>query len=202
MPDPAPNLPPRSTQLAHTFLAAHLRHGDLAIDATAGNGHDTAFLAGAVGPTGHVIAIDLQAAALEATRARLAAASWLDRVTLVEASHATLARHAAPSSTAAVVFNLGYLPGSPHALITTPAETLAGLDATATVLKPGGLLTVVAYPGHAGGDTEASAVLEWFESRTALGWRVARYGLLGTRKPAPFLLTGTRPDGNASPPEK
>lgn len=37
-----------------------LRPGDVAVDATAGNGHDTLFLAQAVGPSGTVYAIDVQ----------------------------------------------------------------------------------------------------------------------------------------------
>lgn len=37
-----------------------LRPGDTAVDATMGNGHDTLFLAQAVGPTGHVIGFDIQ----------------------------------------------------------------------------------------------------------------------------------------------
>ena len=39
----------RPTTLAHRQVAAVLREGDLAIDATAGNGHDTVFLAERVG---------------------------------------------------------------------------------------------------------------------------------------------------------
>jgi predicted methyltransferase len=38
-----------------------LRPGDTVVDATAGNGQDTLFLAEAVGPTGTVYALDVQA---------------------------------------------------------------------------------------------------------------------------------------------
>lgn len=44
-----------------------------AIDATAGNGHDTLFLAGILGPQGEVAAFDIQPQALENTSARLLA---------------------------------------------------------------------------------------------------------------------------------
>jgi hypothetical protein len=59
-------------------------------------------------------------------------------------------------------------------------------------LKPGGLLTIVCYPGHAEGASEAAAVEEWLQARCSDGWRVAKYAMLGTREPAPFLLAACR----------
>jgi tRNA1(Val) A37 N6-methylase TrmN6 len=186
-----PSLPPRPTALAHLLLRDFIRAGDLVIDATAGNGHDTLMLAERVDSSGRVLAFDVQAAAIAAARARVAARGWLERVDFHQQSHALLAEHAAAGSVAVVMFNLGYLPGDSHQVITEAATTLRGLAAAATVLKPGGALTVVCYPGHPGGDHEAAAVTEWFSARAADGWRVARYGALATRRPAPFLLLGT-----------
>ena len=42
----------RLTRLAHDAVRATLAPGAFAVDATAGNGHDTLFLAEAVGPGG------------------------------------------------------------------------------------------------------------------------------------------------------
>ena len=64
--------PPRPTALAHQFVREILREGDLAIDATAGNGHDTLVLAARVGESGRVLAIDIQPAAIESARTQLA----------------------------------------------------------------------------------------------------------------------------------
>jgi len=58
---------------AHEAMAACLRPGDWAVDATAGNGHDALFLAQTVGPQGRVVAFDVQPAAATATRRRLGA---------------------------------------------------------------------------------------------------------------------------------
>ena len=44
--------------LSHRFLAEHVRPGDLCIDATAGRGYDTAYLAGLTGETGRVLAFE------------------------------------------------------------------------------------------------------------------------------------------------
>lgn len=192
-----PLSPPRPTALAQRLLADVLAEGDLAIDATAGNGHDTRFLAERVGSVGRVLAFDVQDEAIEATRARLTAAGLAQRVTLLRQSHATLLAHAEPGSVAAVMFNLGYLPGHDHRQTTTAATTLEGLAAAAAVLKPGGALAVVCYPGHPEGATEAAAVADWFAALAGHGWRVIRYGAIGTRRPAPFLLFGSAPEPGA-----
>jgi predicted methyltransferase len=185
-------LPPRPTELAHHLVCQALCVGDLAIDATAGNGHDTLMLADRVGGSGRVLAFDVQAAAIEAARARIAAAGFESRVDFHHASHARMAEFAAPEAAAAVMFNLGYLPGGDHHLTTDSSETLRALEAAAICLKPGGILTVVCYPGHPAGAVEASAVENWLQTRCSDGWRLAKYVMLGTRDPAPFLLTASR----------
>ena len=46
--------------VAHAFLRTHVRPGAFALDATAGNGHDTLFLCRLVGAAGRVLAFDVQ----------------------------------------------------------------------------------------------------------------------------------------------
>ena len=55
------------------FILSHLHEGDVAVDFTMGNGHDTAFLSKTVGPTGRVTAFDIQPQALISTEATLKA---------------------------------------------------------------------------------------------------------------------------------
>lgn len=183
--------PPRPTELAWTLLRSAVQEGDLVIDATAGNGHDTVFLAGCVGESGRVLAFDVQQAAIRSASERVAATGVSPRVEFHQESHATIAGHAKPGSVAAVMFNLGYLPGEDHQLTTETAETLAALDAAALVLKPGGVISVVCYPGHDAGVGESAAVEDWMIQRAADGWRIAKYAMLGTLRPAPFLLVAS-----------
>ena len=189
-----PDQIPRPTELVHLLLQRFLSEGDRAIDATAGNGHDTVFLARMVGATGQVLAFDVQAAAIESSRRAVKAEGFAERVDFFQESHARLADHAEPGSVAAILFNLGYLPGSDQSVITTAAETLRGLEESLRLLRPGGWLCVVCYPGHEGGNAEASAVEAWMAARGG-ELRVARYGLLATLRPAPFLLIGVKPVG-------
>lgn len=181
---------PQHVEVAHSHLAEALSPGARALDATAGNGHDTAFLAEQVGAGGRVEAFDIQAAAIAASQARLASLGLGDRVTWHLASHAALAeRLAAPVQAAA--FNLGYLPGGDKAQTTRAASTLAALEALAGgLLAPGGALAVTCYIGHPGGAEEAAAVLAWFEARDA-GWLVAQWRRLG-RPQAPFVILAER----------
>jgi len=185
-------LPPRPTTLAQVLLAGMIGEGDRVIDATAGNGYDTVFLANAVGKTGKVLAFDIQPVAIRSASDRVKDAGLLSRVEFFEKSHAAMAEHAEPGSIAAVMFNLGYLPGEDHEVITKSSETLVALEAAAALIRKGGILSIVCYSGHSGGDDEADAVESWMTGLGARGWRVAKYGALGTKRPAPFLLIGSK----------
>lgn len=187
--------PPRPTQLAQVILKDAIRPGDTVIDATAGHGHDTVFLAECAGVHGRVLAFDIQDQAIQSARAMVAAAGFASRVVFHQTSHARMADHAAANSVAAVMFNLGYLPGDDHALTTTASETLAALAAAAGLLQPAGVLTVVCYPGHPAGAAEALAVEAWLTAMAGHGWQAAKYAMLGTLRPAPFLLVARNVSG-------
>lgn len=183
---------PRPTALAHAMLRRWIREGDRVIDATAGNGHDTLFLADCVGKDGRVLAFDVQMAALSVAKKRLVDAGYEERVEFFHDSHSTMGAHANPETVAVIMFNLGYLPGEDHELTTLASETLTALEVAAQTLKSGGLLSVICYPGHASGAEEAEGVETWMSRLTEQGWRVARYGAIGTQRPAPFLLLGVK----------
>ena len=146
---------------AHKLISERLTLGDRAIDATVGTGADTLFLARTTGARGEVLGFDIQAAALQLTEERLRAAreenSSLAAVTLLARSHAEMLE-AAPASwqgtVGAVMFNLGYLPSgdADKNIITEPDSSIAALEASLQLLRPGGIITAVLYPGHAGGD--------------------------------------------------
>lgn len=185
--------PPRPTRLAQQMVAELLGEGDVAIDATAGNGHDTQFLAGCVGASGRVLAFDVQEAAMHSTGERLREVGLDERVEFHLASHARMTEFAEAGSVAAVMFNLGYLPGEDRALATETAETMRALDAAGVVLKSGAVLSVVCYPGHLQGGEEAASVERWMNERAMNAWRVAKYAMVGTKAPAPFLMIARKP---------
>ncbi len=182
-------------RLAHERVADALAPGAWAVDATAGNGHDTLFLARCVGSEGRVFTVDIAAAALNATGVRLDEAGVRDRVVLLQADHADLGRHLphdARGRIAAVMFNLGFLPGGDKSRPTRAATTCAALDQALDCLRPGGLLSVLCYTGHPEGAEETRAVEAWVDAhdpgRIACAW----HGPGTTRGNAPRLLLGTR----------
>ena len=158
----------RLVDRSHELLGEALSEGDLAIDATAGNGHDVAFLAEQVGSSGKVYAFDLQKDAIEAT-AKLLAEKGLVNVDLHQCGHERMADRI-PSEilgqVAGVTFNLGYLPGGDKLVVTQTATTRSALRVAMGLLRPGGLLVVVAYRGHPGGPEECDAVREELSSLT------------------------------------
>jgi len=162
MPDPLTL--PTAVDWSHWLLQSRVNAGDWVVDATTGNGHDTVFLAGLVGPGGRVFAFDVQAAALASARVRLEEAGVLDRCDLIHAGHEQMAARLpaeAKEKLAAVMFNLGWLPGHDKQCITTTATTMDALAQALEWIRPGGLLTIVVYPGHAGGEEEAHAIEVW-----------------------------------------
>jgi tRNA A58 N-methylase Trm61 len=153
---------PRATEISHLLLARVVREGDTVIDGAAGKGRDTCFLAGLVGESGQVWAFDIQAKACRATIAALAERELAGRVRVICDDHAHLeAYDIAPA--AAAIFNLGWLPGSDHAVV-SGANTVKALRAALAKLKEGGALVAVAYPGHEAGALEYAALQGWLSA--------------------------------------
>lgn len=169
LPDPADGGYNPAMFVSHTItfvkglMSRVIAPGDIAVDATVGNGVDTRFLSRQVGPDGRVFGFDIQRRALDETRRRLTQDEAHDNVTLIHAGHEAMAEHLpaeAVGRVAGVMFNLGYLPSSVESVITRPETTCAAIDAALAVLRPGGVASLVVYTGHPGGEDEARAVLD------------------------------------------
>ena len=89
------------------------------------------------------------------------------------------------------MFNLGYLPSGDKTIITKIDSTLSALQQSTECLKVGGVITVMCYPGHSGGDDEAKAVVDWvnrLDEADTGGFQVSCYCREGARETTPFLL--------------
>lgn len=177
----------RITELAQEQISRVVRQGALVVDATAGNGRDTLFLARLVGPGGRVFAFDIQEGALQKTASLLEENRLAERVTLLHAGHETMSAHIeVPVS--AVMFNLGYLPGGDRAIVTRPESTRLALAASLELLRPGGLITVVLYPGHPQGKEEREIIVDYCRSLDSKVCRVVQVALLNCSGVPPELL--------------
>jgi len=173
--------------LAHLLLHNFVRDGDMAIDATCGNGYDTVLLARLVGAGGHILGFDIQPQAIIETSRRLADADLAKRTTLLLTSHERVAEHVT-RPVQVVLFNLGYLPGGDRSIITLPESTVAALVQSQQLLAPGGAVLVTIYPGHDGGIEEQSSVENWAASLDPRAFYSWRMGQTNARPDAPYLL--------------
>ncbi|MCP4847855.1 MAG: hypothetical protein GY899_07915 [Verrucomicrobiaceae bacterium] len=179
------------TEIAHRLVSVHLQAGEVAVDATAGNGYDTLLLAKIVGDAGVVFAFDVQACALAASGNRLKEHNMDQVVKLCQRGHESLAE-VVPGChhgrVATVMFNLGYLPGGDKSMITREHTTLSALQQALDILRAGGLCTVVCYPGHEGGDQEVAAVLRFIEGLDHDAYQIERHDSEHRMNFPPFLL--------------
>lgn len=173
--------------MSHFFLGQCLQAGDVAIDATCGNGKDTLYLAQCVSPGGKVYALDIDPRALKQTGQLLADSALRSCVELLTAGHEHLADHIS-GPVKAVVFNLGYLPGASNSRKTQKDSTLRALSAALSLVGPGGIVTVCLYTGHEGGEEEADAVEGWAAGLPPKGFNVWRSRQLNRPPTAPYLI--------------
>ena len=154
-----------AVRLVQDYLAAHLPHAALCIDATCGNGGDTAFLCGITAPEGKVVGFDVQEAAIASTRKHLEQLGVpAARYELHCQSHADLLQVVQPGTADAVMFNFGWLPGADHAVFSTAQSSIPALQAALEAVRPGGVVSAILYSGQVIGTDEKQTVLEYLRA--------------------------------------
>lgn len=177
----------RVLQYAQTLMRQAIDEGDIAVDATAGNGHDTVFLADLVGPNGYVYAFDVQKAAVDATLLRVLDHSFEDRVRVLNRGHEEVDLFI-DKEIGAAIFNLGYLPGSDHAVVTKANTTLTAIRKILNQLKVGGIIVLVVYHGHEGGKEERDEIIQYVSELPQKYVHVLRYEFMNQKNDPPFII--------------
>lgn len=192
------------------IVSAYVRPGDIVIDATCGNGHDTLRLA-QMGP-GVLYAFDLQPEAIESTRALLeeegipvlAGGSPISAAgptcVLTCLGHEGMADFFRSQNlpegpkdfASAIVFNLGYLPGGDKSLTTREGTTLAAVRSSLCMLKKDGLLCLTMYSGHPEGAKEKRALLAFAEGLDPKQWHVCYLSMPNQGNHPPEILLISR----------
>lgn len=181
----------RLTEAAHQEVKQHLRRGSIGIDATCGNGYDTLFLAKHVSVSGHVYAFDLQQKAVENTK-KLLLTNDIHHVTIFQTSHEEMLDHIPSekrSTIRAIMFNLGYLPGGDKTLTTEQETTITALDQSLKLLHSEGILSIMIYPDHPGGQEEKVAVLSWLENLQHRSYLIRQVAPAENKGPHLVLIT-------------
>ena len=173
---------------SHKLLSDVLSEGDVAVDATVGNGHDTLFLSQKVKANGHVFGFDIQELAIHNTTQRLVENNATN-VTLFHTGHENIGEYLADDvKIKGAIFNLGYLPTSDKKIITTFDTTKIALEWICHHLKDEGRCVVVLYYGHPGGNEEKEEVLAFASKLPQEQYQVMTYQFINQRNCPPICL--------------
>lgn len=142
-------------------ISEKVKEGDICIDATAGRGNDTLFLAKLVGEKGSVTAFDIQKEAVESTEALLAENGLSERARVLLKSHSEMDELFSEASVSCITFNFGWLPKGDHHIFTRKETSIPAIEKGLCLLKPGGIMTLILYYGRETGFEERDAILAY-----------------------------------------
>ncbi len=142
------------SDICEFYINKILQEGDCAVDATAGNGHDTLKLSNAVGLDGKVYAFDIQQQAIDSAKGQ---PYEFDNVEFITDSHSRMDEYVS-SPPKLVIFNLGYLPGGDHSLATRSDTTTEAIEKAKELICQGGVIILVIYSGGDTGFDEKESV--------------------------------------------
>lgn len=181
----------RLLDLQKQLILTHLGEGDIAVDFTMGNGHDTEFLSKTVGERGHVYAFDIQQQAVESTTAHLKDVGCPQNYTLIHDSHHKVKDYVTGPIKAGM-FNLGYLPGGDKSITTMRATTMPAIQAAIELLGPKSILSIAIYPGHEEGDAEGRMVSEYLSTLDRFRVSVAQIKIINSPTSPYFMVVETK----------
>ena len=151
------------TKLAQTLIKEKFDRINYAVDATCGNGHDTLFLANLCKKEGMVYSFDVQEEALDNAEKLINDYAHPASVMFVNTGHENMEKVIKPKVNV-VMFNLGFLPNSDSNICTKPETTIPALESALNILREGGMLTVLCYPGTEEGRVETDEVVKWLKN--------------------------------------
>ena len=167
------------------LLKKSIAEGDIAIDATCGNGNDTVLLSHLVGKKGKVYAFDVQKEAIDLTATKLKEAG-LENVNLILDGHENVLNYIS-SEISTAIFNLGYLPGSDKLVTTRGDTTWKAVVDILSLLKVGGIIILVIYHGHEEGKVERNYIEKKVATLDVGATSVLRYEFLN-KVNAPYMI--------------
>ena len=181
----------RILPFAKKLLEKAITSGGVVVDATLGNGHDTVFLAGLIGPSGRLYGFDVQEDAIRTSTERLKKHGLADRVTIFHAGHEQLFKLIPDEhhgTVSAAIFNLGYLPGSDKAIVTKPETTISAIQQLLEIMAPEGIIILVIYHGHTEGAVERDALFTYCQEIDQKKAHVLQYQFINQQNNPPFII--------------
>ena len=174
------------------FILTHIGEGDVVVDFTMGNGHDTEFLSKTVGESGHVYAFDIQQSAVDSTARNLEAAGCPENYTLICDSHHNVKKYV-EGPIKAGMFNLGWLPGGDKSITTMRETTMPAIEAAIDLLGDDAILNIAVYPGHPEGDAEGKMICEYLSGLSRYKVCATKIKILNSPTSPFFIIIENKP---------
>lgn len=171
-----------SKKLIDEFLVK----GDIALDATIGNGNDTLLICKKVGSKGKVYGFDIQEIAIKNTKDLLTKENLIENVQLINDSHENIDKHISENIDFAI-YNLGYLPGGDKTIKTNANSSVISIEKTLEILNLEGILIITVYTGHSGGIDEKLAIEEVLVNLDQRQFSVLKYEFINQRNNPPLV---------------
>lgn len=172
--------------ISKDILNQFVKEGDIALDATVGNGFDTLDLARLVGRSGKVYGFDIQKIAIENTKALLNLNGLLDKVILINDSHENIENYIFEQLDLCI-YNLGYLPNGDKNIKTSPSSTVISVFKALKLLKQNGILIVISYIGHQGGQEENNVLEAMLRQLNQKKYNVLKNEFINQKNSPPIL---------------
>ncbi|HEY2419764.1 MAG TPA: class I SAM-dependent methyltransferase [Neobacillus sp.] len=181
----------RILPFAQNLFAKAVKDGDIVVDATLGNGHDTVYLAELIGEKGKIYGFDIQDEAIQATKKRLSSQGMLDRAIIFQAGHENLTSKIPlehHGKVTGAIFNLGYLPGGDKTIVTKPETTISAVKQLLEVMASEGIIVLVIYHGHPGGAFERDSILQFCRNIDQKAAQVLQYQFINQQNSPAFIV--------------
>ncbi|MCG2487657.1 class I SAM-dependent methyltransferase [Staphylococcus epidermidis] len=176
----------RILPFSKSLIDSHINHNSIVIDATCGNGNDTAYFAQHV-PNGLVYGFDIQEQAILNTHKKTKDYS---NVKLIQSCHENAKLHIPAQHHGcidAAIFNLGYLPKGNKEIVTKPETTIMAINEIFDILSIEGIIILVIYHGHEEGKVEKEALLEFLQNFDQNKAHILQYQFINQKNNAPFI---------------
>lgn len=174
------------SDLSHIFIQSLTDGSGIYIDATAGNGYDTLFIAKMLKDDGFLYSFDISKKAVNNTEKLLFDNDIKsDNIKIINDSHENVDRYLIDKKINAAMFNLGYLPNSDKIAVTKAQSTICALEKILNMLSDKGVVTICSYIGHDNGEEER-AVSSYLLALDKKAYEISKTEMMG-RPSAPVL---------------
>ena len=115
-------------------------------------------------------------------------AGYGDIAEVILDSHANMFNYAEPESIDGIVFNFGWLPGGSHDIFTRKDSSIAAIEQSLSLLKPGGFMSLCVYYGRNNGYEERDAILDYIKTIDNRMFTVLRIDFPNRHNDPPFPI--------------